>query len=101
VPVVRSRQADGIEIQSIAGSIQERTLLDHLFRNPEIVTQQVSTIMDAPFNLVDANEEIERVFPLFGSGAPAVLVQRDGKLVGVVTRSDLLEFAARQPKRRD
>jgi cystathionine beta-synthase len=101
VPVVRARQPDGIEIQSIVGSIQERTLLDHLFRNPEIVSQQVSTIMDAPFNLVDANEEIERVFPLFGSGAPAVLVQRDGSLVGVVTRSDLLEFAARQPKRRD
>jgi predicted transcriptional regulator len=57
--------------------------------------------MDAPFNLVDANEEIERVFPLFGSGAPAVLVQRDGQLVGVITRSDLLEFAARQPRRRD
>ncbi len=102
VPVVRSRQpAEAIEIQSIVGSIQERTLLDHLFRNPEIVSAQVSTIMDAPFNLVDANEEIERVFPLFGGGAPAVLVQRDGKLVGVVTRSDLLEFAARQPKRRD
>lgn len=101
VPVVRSRQDDGIEIQSIVGSIQERTLLDHLFRNPEIVGAQISSIMDAPFNLVDANEEIERVFPLFGGGAPAVLVQREGKLVGVVTRSDLLEFAARQPKRRD
>jgi len=50
---------------------------------------------------VDANEEIERVFPLFGGGAPAVLVQREGKLVGVVTRADLLEFAARQPKRHD
>jgi cystathionine beta-synthase len=101
VPVVRSRQPDGIEIQAIVGSLQERTLLDHLFRNPEVVGAPVSTIMDAPFNLVDANEEIERVFPLFGSGAPAVLVQREGKLVGVVTRSDLLEFAARQPKRRD
>jgi cystathionine beta-synthase len=101
VPVVRSRPTDGIEIQSIVGSIQERTLLDHHFRNPDIVNQPVSSIMDAPFNLVDANEEIERVFPLFGSGAPAVLVQREGKLVGVVTRSDLLEFAARQPRRRD
>ncbi|MCA9858364.1 MAG: cystathionine beta-synthase [Thermomicrobiales bacterium] len=101
VPVVRSRQtSEGIEIQSIVGSLQERTLLDHLFRNPDIVSAQVSTIMDAPFNLVDANEEIERVFPLFGSGAPAVLVQQEGRLVGVVTRSDLLEFAARQPRRR-
>lgn len=101
VPVVRSKPTDGIEIQSIVGSLQDRTLLDHLFRNPDIVSAPVSSIMDAPFNLVDANEEIERVFPLFGSGTPAVLVQREGKLIGVVTRADLLEFAARQPKRRD
>jgi cystathionine beta-synthase len=99
LPVVRSRPSDGIEIQAIVGSLQERTLLDQLFRNPEVVTANVSTIMDAPFNLVDANEEIERVFPLFGGGAPAVLVQREGKLVGVVTRSDLLDFAAHQPRR--
>lgn len=99
LPVVRSRQADGIDIHAIAGSLQERTLLDHLYQNPDIVSAPVSSIMDAPFDLVDANEEIERVFPLFGAGAPAVLVQREGKLVGVVTRADLLEFAARQPKR--
>ncbi|MCC6674379.1 MAG: cystathionine beta-synthase [Thermomicrobiales bacterium] len=101
VPVVRTRQPNGIEIHAIAGSLQERTLLDQLYRNPDIVNAPVSSIMDAPFDLVDANEEIERVFPLFGGGAPAVLVQREGKLVGVVTRADLLEFAARQPKRHD
>jgi predicted transcriptional regulator len=49
--------------------------------------------MDAPFNLVDSSEEIERIFPLMASGSPAVLVQREGYLVGVVTRADLLEFA--------
>lgn len=99
VPVVRSRQSDGVDIHAIAGSLQERTLLDHLYRNPEVVNAPVSSIMDAPFDLVDANDEIERVFPLFGGGAPAVLVQREGKLVGVVTRADLLEFAARHSKR--
>jgi cystathionine beta-synthase len=99
LPVLRcgARSADGrIEIQEIVGSLQERTLLDHLYRNPEILSVQVSTIMDAPFALVDANEEIERVFPLLATGSPAVLVQRDGYVVGVVTRADLLEFAALQ-----
>jgi cystathionine beta-synthase len=99
LPVLRcgSRSADGrIEIQEIVGSLQERTLLDHLYRNPDILSVQVSTIMDAPFNLVDANEEIERIFPLLATGSPAVLVQRDGYIVGVVTRADLLEFAAHQ-----
>ena len=99
VPVLRcgTRSADGrIEIQEVAGSLQERTLLDHLYRNPDILSVQVSTIMDAPFNLVDANEEIERIFPLMAAGSPAVLVQRDGYVEGVVTRADLLEYAAMQ-----
>ncbi|HEY7032660.1 MAG TPA: cystathionine beta-synthase [Thermomicrobiales bacterium] len=104
VPVLRcgARSPDGrIEIQEVVGSLQERTLLDQLYRNPDILSVQVSTIMDAPFNLVDANEEIERIFPLLATGSPAVLVQRDGYIVGVVTRADLLEFAAHQRPGRD
>jgi predicted transcriptional regulator len=50
--------------------------------------------MEAPFPLVDANEEVERVVPMLASGAPAVLVQRGGLLVGVVTRADVLEYVA-------
>jgi cystathionine beta-synthase len=102
LPVVRTvitakpdhHDATGIEVHEIVGSVQERTLLDRLYRNPEVVSAQVSTIMDAPFSLVDANEEIERVFPLLSTGSPAVLVQRNGVVAGVVTRADLLDFAA-------
>ena len=45
---------------------------------------------------VEASESIDRVFAELTGGAPAVVVARDGKPVGVVTRSDLLEFVARQ-----
>ena len=83
-----------IEVQSVAGSIQERGLLDQLFRNPEVLSAKVSAIMDGPFPLVDANEEVERVVPMLASGAPAVLVQRDGAILGVLTRADVLEFVA-------
>lgn len=98
LPVVRGPVDGSIAIQTIVGSIQERTLLDHLYENPDVLRARVTTIMDSAFNLVDAGEEIERIFPLFSSGASAVLVQRDGVLVGVVTRADLLEFAVHQPK---
>jgi cystathionine beta-synthase len=101
LPVVRSVSANddhhdvtGVEVHEIVGSVQERTLLDRLYRNPEVVSAQVSTIMDPPFSLVDANEEIERVFPLLSTGSPAVLVQREGRVAGVITRADLLDFAA-------
>ncbi len=99
LPVVRPPMSEPIAIQAIVGSIQERTLLDRLYENPDVLGSKVTTIMDGPFNLVDSSEEIERIFPLFGSGAPAVLVQREGELVGVVTRADLLEFAAHQPSK--
>jgi cystathionine beta-synthase len=101
LPVVRTGTPlsgdDGaarIEVQSVAGSVQERGLLDQLFRNPDALSARISTVMDGPFPLVDANEEVERVVPMLASGAPAVLVQRDGTIIGVVTRADVLEYVA-------
>ncbi|HEU0163510.1 MAG TPA: cystathionine beta-synthase [Thermomicrobiales bacterium] len=89
-----------IEVHGIVGSLQERTLLDHIFRNPEVMNERVSTVMDGPFNLVDANEEIERVIPILAANAPAVLVQRDGVLIGVITRADILDYVAHQRQTR-
>ena len=102
LPVVRDGAAtvsgDGspgrIDVHSVVGSLQERSLLDHLFRNPEVLSAQVSTIMEGAFPLVDANEEVERVVPMLAAGSPAVLVQRDGVLIGVVSRADVLEYVA-------
>lgn len=101
LPVVRTGTPlsgdDGaarIEVQSVAGSVQERGLLGHLFQNPDALNAKISTVMDGPFPLVDANEEVERVVPMLASGAPAVLVQRDGAIIGVVTRADVLEYVA-------
>jgi cystathionine beta-synthase len=108
LPVVRgTRKAPGqldecmgpvpdepIEVHGIIGSLQERMLLDHIFRNPDVLNATVSTIMDAPFQLVDANEEIERVIPLLAASTPAVLVQREGILIGVITRADILDYVA-------
>jgi cystathionine beta-synthase len=89
-----------IEVQAVVGSIQERTLLDRVFRSPDALNAKLSTIMEAPFNLVDVNEELERVFPLLGDASPAVIVQRAGVLNAVVTRADLLEYVAHHRERR-
>ncbi len=108
LPVVRGTGAPGteaedcvgpapgetIEVHGIVGSLQERTLLDHIFRSPEVLGAPVSSIMDPPFALVDANEEIERIIPMLASGSPAVLVQRTGELIGIITRADILGYVA-------
>ena len=97
LPVIRGGgpvESGPIEVHSIVGSIQERTLLDRVFRAPDVLAAKISTIMDAPFSLVDAKEEIERVIPILATSSPAVLVQREGVLIGVVTRADILEYVA-------
>ncbi len=101
LPVVRGSGGDGeecvgptpgepIEVQGLVGSLQERTLLDQIFRDPEVLKRPVSEIMEPAFQLVDAHEEIERVIPMLAEKNPAVLVQRNGELVGIITRADIL-----------
>ncbi len=69
-------------------------MLDRIYRNPEVLGARVETVMDPPFALVDANEELERVFPFFTGGASAVLVQQGGRVVAVVSSADLLGYVA-------
>ena len=95
MPVLRQgASSDRSDVHDVVGSIQERTLLDQVFRHPEAVDQPVTSVMDPPFSLVNVREEVERVFPLLSAGSPAVLVEDGGALVGIVTRADLLEFVA-------
>jgi cystathionine beta-synthase len=83
-----------IEVHGIIGSLQERMLLDQIFHNPDVLNRPVRDIMESSFPLVDAHENIERVIPMLADKAPAVLVQRDGVLVGIVTRADILDHVA-------
>ncbi|MGN6484618.1 MAG: cystathionine beta-synthase [Thermomicrobiales bacterium] len=87
---------EAVYVEGIIGSLQERTLLDHIFRDPAVLNATVRSVMDDPFELVDASEEVEAVIPKLASATPAVTVQRDGILIGVITRADLLEYVARQ-----
>jgi cystathionine beta-synthase len=91
---------EAVYVDGIIGSLQERTLLDHIFRDPDVLNATVRSVMDDPFELVDASEEVEAVIPKLASSTPAVTVQRDGILIGVITRADLLDYVARQRQAR-
>lgn len=82
--------------QQIVGSLQERTLLDKIFKNPEVVSNSVAQVMDAPLPTVDSDEEVESIFPLFGPSTSAVVVEQNGNPIGILSRTDLLEFVARE-----
>ena len=67
-----------------------------MFTNGDALNEDVAAAMQPPLAAVEASESIDRVFAELTGGAPAVVVVLAGKPVGVVTRSDLLEFVARR-----
>jgi cystathionine beta-synthase len=83
-------------LDGVVGSIQERTLLDRIYRDPTVVTTSVSTAMDPPFARIAAGAPIEEAFEALLGGEPALTMVEGDEPVGVITRSDLLEFVARR-----
>jgi cystathionine beta-synthase len=89
MPVVRAEPP--IVAAEVAGSVSERKLLDALFSGHAKLIDQVDAHMDAPLPTIGANEPVTQAVAEL-ENADALLVQEDGKPVGVVTRQDLLSY---------
>ena len=92
LPVVRHEPAESLT--DYVGSLQERSLLDRVFKNPDTLNADVASAMQPPLAAVDARVSVDEVFARFADGSPAVLVVRGGAPAGMLTRSDLLEYLA-------
>jgi cystathionine beta-synthase len=85
---------DGADPGHVVGSIQERGLLDRVYHDPSVVSTPVSTAMDAPFARMPIAAPIEDAFEAILAGEPALMITDGDEPIGVITRSDLLEFVA-------
>ncbi len=92
MPVVRAEPP--IVAAEVAGSVSERTLLDALFADHARLTDSVEEHMSPALPTIGSTEDAASAVALLES-ADAVLVQEDGKPVGVLTRQDLLAHLAR------
>jgi cystathionine beta-synthase len=90
-PVVR--EAGTLDVAQVVGSIRERALLDRLFRDPEALQSDVAEVMGPPVAMVEHDQPVEVAFEALQLGS-AVLVVKGGQVLGVLSRSDLLEFLA-------
>ncbi|CAN5176904.1 hypothetical protein BH18CHL2_BH18CHL2_05650 [soil metagenome] len=97
IPVVSDGTAR--TVADIVGSVQEKTMLDRVFREPALVDERVERLMEAPFPVVQADDDIELLYTELSGGAPALVAAREERPVSVITKADLLEFAAHQRKR--
>jgi cystathionine beta-synthase len=92
---------DPSDLSSVVGSVQEGSLLERLFRKPEVLDAQVVDVMDPPFPTVEQHEQVEAAFELLSKGrSTAVLVTDHGRAIGVMTRSDILDHLATRDRHR-
>jgi len=92
LPVMRHDSAGSLA--DIVGSLQERGLLDLVFRNPDALNDEVAAAMQPPLAAVEAEESVDEVFAALSGGSAAVVVATNGQPTGMLTRSDLLEYLA-------
>jgi cystathionine beta-synthase len=94
LPVVRDGELSSLA--DVIGSLQDRDLLDRVFKNADALHEDVASAMQPPLAAVDADQSLDEVFATLTGRTNAVVVAESGRPVGVLTRSDLLEFLAHQ-----
>src|SRR5258708_32359942 len=91
LPVRASAETGAV---ALVGSLQERTLLDRIYRDPGIVGKAVAAAMDPPFGTMAADTPLEVAFEMLLRGDTALVVLEAETPIGLVPRADLLEFVA-------
>ena len=90
LPVVRDGEL--ASLADVIGSLQDRALLDLVFMNADALLEDVAVAMQGPLSAVDADASVDEIVTALTGGTNAVVVADQGTPIGVVTRSDLLEY---------
>ena len=83
----------------MVGSLSEKTLVERIAKGTgieDVLRKQVRDIMEQPFPSVGQDSPLDLVAKILNYTG-AVLIYQNGKLAGIITRSDLLK--KRPPER--
>ena len=82
----------------IIGSIQESSLIDRIVRsgNPDrFFNTPIYEVMGERFKTVDSTTNIADILNLLSLGEPAILVLDQEKIIGIITKIDILSSIIR------
>ncbi len=80
-----------MEDDTCVGGLIENSLMTRALSQPTLLDRPVREVMDSPFPEVDPDFPVDRLASALTRESPAVLVARNGKPVGIVSRYDLLQ----------
>ncbi|MGH7752287.1 MAG: pyridoxal-phosphate dependent enzyme, partial [Gemmatimonadales bacterium] len=81
-----------IENGESVGSVSEGRLMNAVLQDPKVLEAPVEPILASPFPVVSYQDTLDHATRLLTRGNGAVLARRAGRLVGIITRYDVIHF---------
>jgi cystathionine beta-synthase len=85
-------QVPVIENGVCIGSLVESTLMTTALEQPATLDRAVRDMMEAAFPVVEGTLPLDRLAPMLTRETPAALITDHGKVVGIVSRYDVLQL---------
>ena len=73
------------------GGLVEATLMTKALAQPSLLDRPVREVMESPFPEVDATFSTDRLGSMLTRESPAALVRKNGEIIGIVSRYDVLQ----------
>jgi cystathionine beta-synthase len=80
-----------IDDNKSAGILTEADVMSKIIDNPDTMDKKVSEIMDKAYPVVDESDDIKQGIQSLKK-SPAILVSQYGRIIGILTRYDVLDF---------
>jgi CBS domain-containing protein len=85
------------EDQRLLGIVTEKDILEILLHDKDIKEKKAKDLMTTTITCFDEDEDLMKIFKcLVESNFRRVPILSDGKLVGIISRSDIINFLSRK-----
>ncbi|HVL33266.1 MAG TPA: pyridoxal-phosphate dependent enzyme, partial [Actinomycetota bacterium] len=93
LPVIKAEPP--LAVAEVLGLVRDRTCLESVFANPALLDRPVSEIMEPRLPTVGSGESVDAAVDALERAAAALVVD-SGHPVGILTRSDVLDFLSQR-----
>lgn len=79
----------------VVGTVQEASLMQMLIEGQALLEQPMSGVMEAPLPRIGTDDTLGKAARDFAGGTNALLVEENGRLIGIISRIDLIGYVAK------
>jgi predicted transcriptional regulator len=79
------------------GVLLETSIMSEVIESPKALNKKAKEVMKEGLPSVDPKANVKDVYELIKEGHPAVLVEKEGNILGIITKIDLISYHFKWP----